>query len=202
MIYKKNGESLNYKGKIYTVGEEIYSTNKSIYKGMFGVIKEIRTGKDRETDNSYPDIYCSLDLPPFEAEYEALKQAAGNEGVSLDMVIMSPEMIVAVSELLPDEKAVMVYALIEDCTVDFEDSNTCCLFTDIEKAKLQMRRYISKERKEGCIERWSGRSAFVEEKATDTEYIAFIEGEYCQNHYRVFIEKKELPLPKVYIDNL
>ncbi len=202
MIYNKSGDSLEYKGKKYTVGEEIYTTNKSIYKGMFGIIKEIRTGKDRETDNPYPDIYCSLDSPPFEAEYEALKQATGNEDVSLDMIIMAPEMIVAVSELLPDEKTVTVYALIEDCTVDFEDSDSCCLFTDIEKAKLQMRRYISKERKEGCIERWRRKADFIEEKTTDTEYVAYIDGRYCQNHYCVSIVKKELPLPKVYVDNL
>lgn len=63
MILNKNGETFDYEGKKYTVGEFIYVNENSDYAGLFGVIKEIRDGEDKDTDNDTPDIYCSFENP-------------------------------------------------------------------------------------------------------------------------------------------
>ena len=57
MIINKQGEAFDYEGKKYIVGEDVYATGSSYY-GLIGIIKEIRTDADMETDNPEPEIYC------------------------------------------------------------------------------------------------------------------------------------------------
>ena len=70
MIINKQGAKYDADGKIFVVGEPIYVTDDSDYKGLFGIVTEIRDGKDKETDNDTVDIYCTLDKPvlPFDKE--------------------------------------------------------------------------------------------------------------------------------------
>ena len=70
MILTEQGAKYDADGKIFVVGEPIYVTDDSDYKGLFGIVIEIRDGKDKETDNDTVDIYCTLDKPvlPFDKE--------------------------------------------------------------------------------------------------------------------------------------
>lgn len=138
MVLNRVGQVFEYEDKTYIVGEEIYSNDLSEYKHLFGRITEIRTDEDRETENDTPDIYCTFEQPALTSEYEKLREAmSGIEDIAFDLVIMSPEMIIPLRLLLPEEKHLKIFALIEDCTVDYQDSDTLELFTDIEKAKLK-----------------------------------------------------------------
>ena len=74
MILSAKGESFKYKGKSYTIGEQIIANNKSAYDGLIGIITEIRDGKDKETGNSAPDIYCSFTPPIFPDDIAALER--------------------------------------------------------------------------------------------------------------------------------
>ena len=47
MIYNKVGETLEFEGKKYAVGENIVGAETSEYEGLFGYIKEIRTDNDK-----------------------------------------------------------------------------------------------------------------------------------------------------------
>ena len=107
MVIKRTGEIYQYEGMTYTVGERIYANGQSDWEGFFGVITEIRTDEDKETENETPDIYCSFDVPVLPADVKELEERFSDlyrepkkmEDISLDEVIMAPEMIEAVSEL-------------------------------------------------------------------------------------------------------
>lgn len=107
MVIKRTGEIYQYEGRTYTIGGRIYANGQSDWEGLFGVITEIRTDEDKETENETPDIYCSFDVPVLPADVKELEERFSDlyreqkkmEDISLDEVIMAPEMIEAVSEL-------------------------------------------------------------------------------------------------------
>lgn len=47
-------------GKEYQIGNFAMANGTSIYRGYVGKINEIRTDKDKETDNDGPDIYLYI----------------------------------------------------------------------------------------------------------------------------------------------
>lgn len=107
MVIKRTGEIYQYEGMTYTIGERIYANGQSDWEGLFGVITEIRTDEDKETENETPDVYCSFDVPVLPADVKELEERFSDlyrepkkiEDISLDEVIMAPEMIEAVAEL-------------------------------------------------------------------------------------------------------
>ena len=101
MIITRTGNSLYYEGKEYTIGEKIYANHNSDWEGLFGTITEIRTGEDQETENETPDIYCCFEAPNLPEEIKELEERFSElynepkkiEDITLDEVIMAPEMI-------------------------------------------------------------------------------------------------------------
>ena len=59
---------------IFKPGQRVRTTDASDYAGLDGVILEIHTGEDKETDNLTPDIHCSFDFPESEAEIQKLEE--------------------------------------------------------------------------------------------------------------------------------
>ena len=101
MIINRDGAKFQYNGIIYKVGDKIVANGESEYEGLFGTITEIRDGDHRETCNNSPDIYCEF-MPPFdpkeiralESRFSCLyRQEKKLEDITLDTVILSPEMI-------------------------------------------------------------------------------------------------------------
>ena len=85
----------------FAIGQRIYANGQSDWEWLFGVITEIRTDEDKETENETPDIYCSFDVPVLPADVTGLEERFSSlyrepkklEDISLDEVIMAPEMI-------------------------------------------------------------------------------------------------------------
>ena len=73
MILNRNGATFTYDGNTYTVGDRVVATEESAYEGLFGTILEIRTGKDKSTDNDTPDFHCAFLPPAIPAEVVALE---------------------------------------------------------------------------------------------------------------------------------
>lgn len=101
MIIDQYGAEFEYEGVVFKVGAPVIATEKSHYEELVGVITEIRTGDDRETENDTPDIYCSFDIPTdmqvrqrveerFSAEY---CQPMHISDIAIDFAIMSPDML-------------------------------------------------------------------------------------------------------------
>ena len=137
MIINKDGMRYTYNGTTYTIGAAVVATEESEYQGLCGIITEIRDGSDRETENDTPDIYCCFEPPLFPKEIHELEQRFSDlyqtpkklDEITLDMVIMAPEMVRVIS---PDPsvcKTCKVYLL----TMQF---TTSCMPTMIWRVLL------------------------------------------------------------------
>ena len=194
MIYNKNGEMFFYEDKMFIIGEEVFAS-ESDYAGLLGRITEIRTGEDRDTENEGPDIYCKFQPPILNQDAELVsKMRFGNEDLSLDLVIMAPEMLMPTRYVGGGLPTIKVYAVIEDCMIDGEDHGETRLFSDKKHAEIVLRRSIQKERANGCIAGWQSSKLFVEEQYNDLYFTAYFKNEYCFNHYTVYLQEMELSL--------
>lgn len=107
MIYKEKGNGIIYNRKRLLVGMRILANEKSEYRGLFGTIKEIRTGKDKDTSNAGPDIFCVYDI-------------------ALDCVIMDPSEFDVIEEENPDQKLKKIKIILQNGS---EISLTCDEFS-------------------------------------------------------------------------
>ena len=73
MILNKPGETFEYEGRKFMIGDQIIANGKSVYEGLFGTITETRDGEDKETENETPDLYCRFEEPdtPYEVKLNA-----------------------------------------------------------------------------------------------------------------------------------
>ena len=202
MKYNKSGEMFFYEDKMFIVGEEVYATECD-YAGLLGRITEIRTGEDRDTENEGPDIYCSFYSPILKQDAALLsKMRLGCEDLSLDLVIMAPEMLIPTREVGAGLPKMKVYAVIEDCIVDGEEHPTKRLFADPKHAEIVMRQLIHRERESGCISEWKTKHFFVEEQYSEQYYTAYYKNEYCFNHYTIYVEAVELSLSVLFAEQM
>lgn len=105
MILTDNRRSIITASGNFAVGDRIIAID-SDYAGLKGIITEIRTGNDKDTENETDDIYCSFDIPEDEEDLKNLEAHFSDlygekktaDDLCLDLVIMAPEEIKAVSE--------------------------------------------------------------------------------------------------------
>ena len=97
MILNKRHEVLEYLGQKYEIGDIVIAKNCYPYEGLCGVISEIRTDEDKETENCGIDIYCNFFMPYDKEELKSILERFGR------VPFVSPSNIVAlVVMLLPD----------------------------------------------------------------------------------------------------
>ncbi len=200
MIYKQ-GQTLEFEGKKYTVGDMVIANAGSIYEGLMGRITEIRTGEDKDTDNIGPDIYCDFEKPQFpfaiqnfqEHFHVTVDETFDWDMVALDGVIMAPEMIELIDVKTETPTSIETYILVEDWSVDGDSDSKLYVFFSFEAAKreMQIRAYL--EQQDGAVKDWSKANKFKEEIG-DMYYSAYIDGWYCDNHYDLSIRKIDVPL--------
>lgn len=105
-----NNDKLNINDKTFYVGGKVWANEASDYAGLLGRVTEIRTGDDKETENEGPEICCSFDAPEHDAAIRRIEVRFSKlyqmpkriEDLSLDDVIMAPEMLEPIAEKLPD----------------------------------------------------------------------------------------------------
>ena len=154
MKLTKRNKPFEYDGKTYYIGEEIVALNNSEYSGLFGRIVEIRDGADKETDNKTPDIYCEFDPPLFPKDIEELEKRFSDlykapkklDDITLDSVIMAPDMIKSVSENTDGHK-ITIYSLEEDWAYEDDYGHTTEIFFDYMPAKKRLCEKIKNEKK-------------------------------------------------------
>lgn len=209
MILNKKDEVFEYADKKYQVGEIVIANNQSDYVGLVGIITQIVTGEDKDTDNPYPDIYCDFIKPPFKDEIKILEENFSKwygtkkklEDLNLDGVIMAPCMIEQADKSTTSKDVIKIYLLTEDWAFDGDEGIETVAFTDFDEAKLQMRLKMYKERREGCVETWLDDEDFVEENS-ETSYEAYIEGYHCESHYTLTIKPVKLPISENIVGDL
>ena len=202
MIINKQGEAFEYEGKKYIVGEDIYATESSYY-GLIGVIKEIRTGKDKETDNPEPDIYCDFFEPVLEADKERLYQTFGNY-YALDGIIMAPSMVTPIREGCCNgiEKFGSIFLLQEEWAYDGDGVQTNTMaFTNKESALMFLKYRLYQEAEEGSISSYRDNDAVVVDEGAE-DYEIFLEGFYNDDHYLIHILELSLAMSESYLKSL
>lgn len=189
----KRNKPFEYDGKTYYIGEEIVALNNSEYSGLFGRIVEIRDDADKETDNKTPDIYCEFDPPLFPKDIEELEKRFSDlykahkklDDITLDSVIMAPDMIKSLTEKT-DGRKITIYSLEEDWAYDDDYGHTTEIISDYMLAKKKLCEKIKNEKDDGSVERWLDDEKLIEDYGNDY-YEAYLDGYYSSSHYLVSI---------------
>ena len=203
MIYNKVGETLEFEGKKYAVGENIVGAETSEYEGLFGYIKEIRTDNDKDTENETPDIHCEFFPPVYADEIKKVEERFSAlygemktlKDIALDEVIMAPEMITPLSAIYGQANT-SVFMVKEEWAVDDEYGEQMNGFLKLEHAQLFMRQRLSEASVNVGIFALRGEDNIVE-SYSDMFYEIYREGFYDQNHYGIGIDKVEIPDAKL-----
>ncbi len=206
MIIDNTGSEFVYEGVTYRIGDKIIGTDSSEYAGLNGVIFEIRDGEDKETDNETPDIYCSLEkpvLPPDILELEKTfselyREEKHLDDISLDFVIMAPEMIMIPQQ---PQKSIKVYLLTEDWAVDDNQGNATYVYSSIWEAKAHLNRLLKKEIEDGCISAWIKQENYMTD-ISEMAYEGWIDGDYLESHYAISIEAYDMSFAPDVVGNV
>ena len=201
MIINRVGAQFTYEGVTYTIGDKILANDVSEYEGLFGVIHEIRTEDDRETENDTPDIHCHF-YPPFdpkeiarlESRFSSLYRLPKKlEDISLDEVIMAPEMILVITPV-NSTRIITAYLVEEEWAIKGDNyGKDVTLFLDENQARLKLTELVLHEMTEGCIADWIDDPRFDTE-ITSLYYEGWLQDDYCENHYKVSVSTKQICL--------
>lgn len=202
MIYTKASEKLNVGGISYFVGRHVHANEASDYAGLYGVVTEIRTGDDRETENAAPDLYCQFDPPVLPCEVRRLEtrfstlygQPMKLSDIALDMVIMAPDMLEASINPIAANPATYVWAVVKDWAEDDEAGHNETLFICREDALAVFHSQLRTEAREGCIPRWEDRADY-QRMTCENSYECWLDDDYIGNHYKISIEQEPLFRP-------
>lgn len=196
MIYNKINDKFQYNEVTYKIGATIIGTDESEYKGLFGTITEIRTGNDKETDNTTPDIYCSFELPLLQQEINDLEarfselygEKKWTEDIILDEVILSPAMIKLLSSDKPSQDGLELFIVDEAWAMDGEPDSSITIFTDYDEAKHLMHENLKEDKENGIISRIGDSDKFISDEGVDF-YDGYIDGEHNEDFYKIEIKR-------------
>lgn len=197
MILNKPGESYTWGGKTFVIGEQVYATEESEYHGLIGVITEIRDGKDKETENYLPDIYCQLEDPVLDCDKEELEKRFSAlyqcpkklEDIGLDLVIMGPDMVMPMKALDEQKATIPVFHIYEDWAANGESGSSVIVTTDYDDAKRRFNKMLSEEMMDGVIPIARTKCGFTMEQRKDF-YSCWVDGEYSESHYVLCIKEE------------
>ena len=211
MILNKYGDTFQYDGIDYAIGDIIVATDASEYEGLVGRIIEIRDGADKDTENETPDIYCSFEVPLLEDDIKDLEETFSDlyeepktiDDITLDMVIMAPEMILSAKSRSHNVRKIKLYTVSEDWVYDGDESGqTTTLFATKEAAMKEFKILIATKAINGIIADITQRYEYCIEDVDVDEYSCYVDGFYEGNHYHIAIEEKELFLTPSSLDQV
>lgn len=196
------------------LAEFIYANKNSDYEGLFGVIKQIRDGDDKDTENETPDIYCSFENPVIPHDVDEIEKRFSKlygeekklEDIALDEVIMTPEHISVVHARQIQTDTQKVFLLLEDWATDDDEGINIEVYTTFEEALLNLRLKVREEYESGLVGMWlnNEKSEEGEEESENNDdgklvidscadsFEAYLGGFYCSSHYSVSIQEKEV----------
>ena len=209
IILSKIGEMIEYAGKKYAVGEKVIANKNSVYEGLIGTIYEIHTDTEKETCNETPDIYCRFQEPVMTVNKEKVRKRLSEAykkdirlaDAGLDCVIMSPEMLVCMSDLDDGAYKKKVYLLIEDAAVDSDTFYTTDVFADMDMAQQQFEIKLSKEMDKGMLKDITVSDEYVLEVG-DNSFEYFRSGRFCEWHYSLKIIEDEIVIPLEFVKEI
>ncbi len=200
MIKNKKGESFKYKGRTFTVGDVVYANDQSDYEGLFGYIKEIRTGADKDTENDTPDIYCEFIAPIIPCYIAKIEERFSKlyatpkklEELALDEVIMAPDMLLLDSEIVSLQEGESVFCVTEDWAYHGDSELKSTVFRSLPDAQIYMLRCLAVEIMENNPPfNRRGEEGIVED-SSEMFFEIYQDGDYNECHFTIQIEKKDI----------
>ncbi len=209
MILDRIGQSVVLDGVRFTIGMHVRVVDTDDYANLYGVVTEIRTDNDRDTENETQDIYCCFDAPVMPKDVAELEAHFSDlygeqkrvDDLALDMVIMAPDMLIPLDDLEKDRAKLIVYAVIDDWCADTEGGHNEHLFTQMDDAKRVFHEILSVEQTEGCVHHWKDKNDFMLDVGEDY-YECWLDGDYCENHFKLSIEQKTITADKGFLQSL
>ena len=192
MIYNTKKQKFEHEGKTFIIGETIYAT-ESIYRSLVGVIKEIRTDEDMETDNPSPEIICDFYAPVLSIDIDRLKQELGST-YTLDNIIMAPSMLIPTRNIGARKNTCnqTAYLVVEEWNYDGEGFSTDInVFSNKTSALMHLRTVLANEAHHGIISAFQEHNAVVVDEH-DYYYEIYVDGDYCNNHFFIHIIDKTI----------
>lgn len=152
------------------------------------------------------DIYCSFEPPALPMRRSALEQVFSTlynepkqlDELGLDYVIMAPDMIMPLAEPKQDYPSATLYVVVSHWASDGESGSYEVPFTDLTDARRQFHDNLLNEQESGSIASWKANSQFMEEE-TPESYECYLDGEYCENHFSIALEHRQLPLSPAFL---
>lgn len=198
MVYNKKGEIFVHRLINICVGDYVLANEKSDYSGLVGVVREIRTDEDKETDNETVDIYVDFQRPLQkqmiteieERFYKLSGEMKSFEEIALDQVIMAPEMLQSLSKVCDELYTDKLFAVTEKWDLDGEVDFNFTLFTDEKSAKEYMLLTIPQFLKEHELYEEDGESSF-----DDNCYVYSFETMDSQYYYEILVNPYEVFKP-------
>ena len=120
------------------------------------------------------------------------------EDLGLEVAILAPEMLTPLA--VPEQAYPQgtLYVVVSHWATDGEFGSYEAPFTNLMDAQRQFHDDLKNELESGCIEKWREKSQFAEEETAES-YECYLDGEYCENHFYLSIEKRPLPLAPEFI---
>ena len=176
----------------------IIGSDQSEYAGLIGSIFEIRDGSDKETENDTPDIYCSFEPPVLPADIAKVEEVFSDlydekkevDDICFDMVIMAPEMIIVPGQA---KKSIKLYILSEDWAVDGNTGHSSSIYSDPLEARARLNKALGNEIDSGCLSDWINTPEYRTE-ISENSYEGWLDGFYCENHYAISLEERDVVL--------
>ena len=190
MIYNIKNQKFEHEGKTFIIGERVYAA-ESAYYGLIGIVKEIRTDDDRETDNPTPEIVCDFYEPLLSSDIDDLEQKLGS-AYTLDEIIMAPSMLVPIRNpgMPKNLHGPKAYLVVEEWNYDGEGFNTeITVFADRESALMYFKVTLLNEYEDGIIASFKEKENVAFDELDDF-YEIYINGDYCNNNYTIRILEK------------
>lgn len=205
MIINTPGAVYHYDGIEYVIGEPIAGTSESEYEGLFGSITEIRDGRDKETDNETPDLYCSFDVPLLAEDMRKLEKRFSElygepkttDDIILDEVILAPRMVEPVGKDTGEYK-LTIYEVSEDWSVNGETGHNVTIYGDYNSAKYDFTEKLKEEMDSGCISKFENDEENFVLDTSEDYYEVYIDGEHMMNHYILSITEHKIPLTRAF----
>lgn len=153
-------------------------------------------GAEKSLDGRYPDdILVTQTLK--DDLYQSPKKL---DEITLDMVIMAPEMVRVISADPKECKTCELYLLTTHCTTNLDSSSFTELYADYDAGRFALLQSVREEQQDGCVKDWADRDVLEEEYGID-RYEAWYRDEYFENHFVISLEKLSLMLPPDFIEN-
>lgn len=209
MIINDYGEEFQFGDITYVIGELVYSIDIGLYHGLFGIVTEICTDPDEETENFYPTIFVDFLHPVLRSDISKLQERFSSHyrrtvtlrNIPLSMVKMYPHSVIPVKHLKSQPTVIPAYLLHESKEMNGRGKEKSWIFTENEDAETALRCRLAEEADRGVLSEWRGNTDRNSNEQPG-HFEAWLEGTRSRNHLRLTIIPQSIVLSEKTMEHI